>query len=381
MPRAGQDAEPPTPRRRLRGMRKNVMTAAGLAACVLAAGCGSLRAGGQPGPAANRQALTASRHPAATAAGNRALAWREARHLLLLAPVPRGARPLRSVPRSLAGPAMGSPDVTSLVDAARSWRIPLPYGQATAWLRRHRPHGLPWDGSSGGTSPPVTGDSYSGPAGRAWQSAELEILLAPAGHGMSVLRADGVVTWLDPVPVRDTVRGRRMHVTVTGGCPASDAGYVGVTSSGADLNRRLVPAAAPVAGLECRYNGMNGDSGYGGNGGRKGRTWQLRRATVLTAGQARRLASSMARMPLSHVDGGVTACPMDDGSAEVIALSYPGRPDVDLWDNLTGCGGIANGHIVSGGGDPLAPAATVLPATVPPTTGPPATGRPGARPS
>ena len=350
-------------------MRKDMVMAAGaagLAACLLAAGCGSLRAGGQPeqpGSAASQPALTASRPPAVTAAGNRALARREARQLLSLAPVPRGARPLHSAPRSLAGPAMGSPDVTSLVDAARSWRVPLSYRQATAWLRQQRPRGLPLDGSSGATSPLVTGYSYTGPASSGWQSAELEIQVAPAGHGTSVLRADGVVTWLDPVPLRDTARGRRMHVTVAGGCPASDAGYAGVTSRGTDLNRRLLPAAAPVAGLECRYNGIDGSSGYNGRGGR---AWQLRRATVLTAARARRLASSMARLPLSHVDGGVTACPLDNGSAEVIALSYPGRPDVDLWLTLTGCGGIANGHIMAGGGDPLTPAAT---------------GRPGARPS
>ncbi len=30
-------------------------------------------------------------------------------------------------------------------------------------------------------------------------------------------------------------------------------------------------------------------------------------------------------------------------------LKYPGRPDVDLWIKLNGCGGVANGYISAGG--------------------------------
>ena len=36
---------------------------------------------------------------------------------------------------------------------------------------------------------------------------------------------------------------------------------------------------------------------------------------------------------------------MDDGAAEVIALSYTGRPAVDLWVKLNGCQYVANGFI------------------------------------
>ena len=68
----------------------------------------------------------------------------------------------------------------------------------------------------------------------------------------------------------------------------------------------------------------------------------------MNAVAARQVAAPLARLPLSHVDGGVTSCPADDGSAEVVALSYSGRADVDLWISLTGCGGISNGHIVLG---------------------------------
>jgi hypothetical protein len=57
---------------------------------------------------------------------------------------------------------------------------------------------------------------------------------------------------------------------------------------------------------------------------------------------------SWPRTRLSHALDGVTHCPMDDGAAEVIALSYRGRPDVDLWVPLNGCGGISNGYIMAG---------------------------------
>jgi hypothetical protein len=38
---------------------------------------------------------------------------------------------------------------------------------------------------------------------------------------------------------------------------------------------------------------------------------------------------------------------MDDGSAEVLALAYPGRPDVDLWVTLNGCRDVSNGYILA----------------------------------
>jgi hypothetical protein len=76
-----------------------------------------------------------------------------------------------------------------------------------------------------------------------------------------------------------------------------------------------------------------------------GRPFQLRSQRRLSTTQAARLAAALARIPLSHAIGGIVYCPMDDGSAEAIALSYPGRPDVDLWLRLNGCRGLSNGYI------------------------------------
>jgi hypothetical protein len=301
----------------------------------LAAGCGSVRAPGQPVTAGRRPATVTADGPP-TATGNRRLAAGQARWLMSLAPVPAGATTLSRPPASLSGPAMGAPDVGSLIDTSRSWRLAMTFSQAVAWLRAHRPRGLPQDGSSQSWSQgqlTSAGYSYRGHSSPAWQSAALEVAVSGARGGTSVLRADAVVVWLDPVPVPDNGPGRRVHLSATASCPATDNSIAGVTNQGGDLRRRLLPAAAPTAGLECRYYGLNG------------RPFRLRSQTRLTAAAAGQVARTMQRLPLSHTVGGIVNCPMDDGSAEIIALSYAGRPAVDLWVKLNGCQYVANGFI------------------------------------
>jgi hypothetical protein len=102
------------------------------------------------------------------------------------------------------------------------------------------------------------------------------------------------------------------------------------------LTQRLLPPGQPTAGLRCRNDGLNGHP------------WHLVATQRLTAAAARQTARSMASRPLSHTDGGSVGCPMDDGAAEVVALAYPGHPDIDLWVKLNGCGGVSNGYITTG---------------------------------
>jgi hypothetical protein len=261
--------------------------------------------------------------------------------LLTLVPVPAHAVQLLAAPRSLSTPAMGTPAVSSLVDKVRSWRLAMPVGRAIAWIGTHHPPGLKQDGSSHSWGPhvdAVTGYGYAGPSNPAWQSANLEIEVAAAANGTSVMRADAVMVWLDPVPVRDNATGPRMRVTVASGCPKSAAGYSDITNQGTDLARRLLPAGKPTAGLECTYYGLNGPR------------WQLRKQVHLTAAAAQRLASTMSRVSVSHVLGGRVNCPLGDDSVEIIALSYPRRPDVDLWISLGGCSTVRNGIIVANEG-------------------------------
>jgi hypothetical protein len=40
---------------------------------------------------------------------------------------------------------------------------------------------------------------------------------------------------------------------------------------------------------------------------------------------------------------------MDDGAVAVLAFSYPGRPDVDLWVELRGCTHVGNGYVLGAG--------------------------------
>jgi hypothetical protein len=220
--------------------------------------------------------------------------------------------------------------------------VGLPFAAAWAWLVAHPPRGLPSDGSASSENTltgrtTMTGISYRGPASRAWQSAELEISAAPDASGGSVIRVDAVIVWLDPRPVLSGPGAHPIRVTVTGGCPASDRGVTGVTNAGSGLTRSLLPSGQPSAGLRCRYDGLNGHP------------WHLVAATRLTTAAARRAARSMAGMPLSHVDGGSVRCPMGDGSYAVLVLAYAGRPDIDLWVKLNGCGGVSNGFIRAGG--------------------------------
>jgi hypothetical protein len=277
-----------------------------------------------------------------SAADNRAAAQAEAARLLSLARMPPGAVRLARPARSLPGPTLGRPAVTSLVDRVVAWQVGSPFAAVRAWLWAHPPRGLPPDGSASGGNA-ITGQSsaasqsYRGPADRAWQSANLEISVAPAGAGTSTIRVDAVIVWLDPRPIPSGPGDHPVRVTVAGGCPAADRGVTGVSNPGAGLTRRLLPPEQPTAGLRCRYDGLNGHP------------WRLVATQRLTAPAARQAARSMAARPLSHADGGAVNCPADDGSAEVLALAYPGQPDVDLWIKLGGCGGVSNGYITTGG--------------------------------
>ena len=229
----------------------------------------------------------------------------------------------------------------SAVDISRYWQLPMTLAQATARLSAHPPRGLHQDGSMTGSLwgvPQSAGYTYTGPQNSSWASAELEteVGAGAAGTSDSVLWVDADVVWLDPVPIPDGTAGPRLRVTVAGGCPATDKNAVGVRNTGGDLRTRLLPAAAPAAGTGCFYYGLNGHP------------FRLRKQVALGSAAARKVSAAIAGLPLSHVIGGVVNCPLDDESMEIIALSYPGRPDVDLWKKLNGCATVANGYIETG---------------------------------
>lgn len=318
-------------------------------------------AGGRTTSAATAATTTAASTPgsavAAAMARNRRAAVDEAHRLLLLAKLPPGATRTASVPPALAGgPALGTPGVSSLVVQTQYWRVPMSFDRAQAWLEAHPPQGLKSAGSSsgGGASPSdmTTGYGYTAPSTAQLQSPELEVGVAYVGPSVSAIRVDAVVIWTDPRPWPDNAAGKRIHVTVAEGCPARVAGVVGVTNPGAGLTGSLLPAGSPTAALVCRYNGSDGPSGS-----LPASQWQkLAHQARLTATGAEELARVVAAAPISRtiVPGGgafgpAALCPMDDGAVAVVAFSYPGRPDVDLWAQLSGCAVVGNGFILGAG--------------------------------
>jgi hypothetical protein len=270
------------------------------------------------------------------AAANRRAAEREARRLLTLTDVPPGARVLHSAPARLDGPAMGTPAVESLVDAARFWSVPMSLGQAQSWFDNHPPRGkLTKEGGSsggGGADFETAGYSYWAGQTRAWRSAELEVsLLTEAGR--TYVRVDGVVVWLDPTPLRDDSSGPRIHFTVADGCPTNDRGPLGVSNDGADLDRRLLPDSTPLRALACLYGGFNRPA------------FALAQQRVLDRSTAGAVARRLGALPLSHVVGGQSSCPAGDGSAGYVAFEYADGRTVDLTGGLSGCASVSNGHI------------------------------------
>lgn len=328
-----------------------VVAGAVVAVVVGAAGCGAttvtVRSGSPP------SSVTAAESPSLDpgAASNQQAAAREASRLLSLVRLPDGAGETGNPPKALAQPVLGVPAAESLVDKSGYWTVAMPFGQALAWMKAHPPHGLAHQGpGSGGfaNAPQWSGDTYSAPASDTWQTAELEVAVAPDGKDRSAIRADGVVVWLDPTPMRDAAQGQRLHVDVDGPCPPSVFEFVGVTNSGSELTSRLLPGGQPTAGLVCEYSsGQENDGRVAG----PSQTGLLRTQRALDADQARRISSAVKHLSLSHVGGASYDCPAGMGSATIIAFRYPRRNDIDVWLSPTGCTWIANGYIETGLGD------------------------------
>ncbi len=320
----------------------------------LLAGCGrSPLLAGTASPNPSTSTGPASITNPATAPGNRASADREAIRLLSLASLPPSATETRAVPTQglLAEPAMGMPEVKSLVDRTRVWQVDLPYAQTLAWLSAHPPVGLTASGSRSEADGTLDGLDYGEPDTIQWTEGQLAVGLAPLSPTRTLVRVDGEAIWLDPTPRSDVQTGPRLRVTATRGCPDRDRAVVGVTNPGPALNTSLLPAEGPTSGLICVYTGLNG------------RRFALTRHVPLTRPAARRLAAVIQHLPLSHTVGGTMFCPDDDARADVLILAYPDRPDVDLWYRPRGCSTIANGFITAKSDEALATAVTTTPMT------------------
>jgi hypothetical protein len=293
---------------------------------------------------ANAQAPVAQASPSVQ--GNKLAAQREAQHLLSLGRAPAGATTMASAAacKTVDGD-LGTPAATSIVQAQRGWRVHGSLASVASWLYTHRPAGLQlttWMGAAADGGGPW---GYSDHASTQWESAQLGVGAAYVNPSTTAVCLEAQVLWLDPRPWPDNAPGPRVHVAVAASCPTSDAKLVGVNNPGADLKTRLLPAGEPTAALVCSYNGYNGPVS---KLAQLSAAMKLAHQARLEAPAAARLASAVSALALSHVDGGVTACPAGMGTAAILAFSYRSSADVDVWVVPTGCPFFANGYIRTG---------------------------------
>jgi hypothetical protein len=320
-------------------MRKALAVVPVILMAVVVAGCGQNRAV----VVGKTTSTQAPRRSAGTTAGsNKAMAQAEAKRLLGSVTMPPGSVRLTGVPSSvLSGPVMGAPATESLVDDTAFWKVPTSMGATLAWFAANHPGGLPQSGEASSSSHGTTttsGFSYDAPSSAAWTGASVQIGVAPTGSGTSVVRADGIALWIDPVPLPDGQTGPVMRITLASGCPASDRGFTDVANPPPPLDSSLLPSEPPVGGLACQYYGLNGDS------------FTLKQKTVMDSAAASAFSSGVGQLQVGHLDGqGATSCPADDGSVAVVALDYTDGKTVDLWMAPTGCAYVSNGYIRASG--------------------------------
>lgn len=301
----------------------------------------------EPPPGATLASTSVAAPLSAAAKTNRALATAEAQRLHDLGPTPPGSVTIHGQPPKLPESAMGVPGSGSLIDVVSFWAVPMSQHDSDAWIAAHTPAGLEANFSSPGIGGPapadiVTGTGFTAPSARAWTQATLQESVAVVDSHHSLWRVEGEAIWLDPTPVRVQPTGPTLRVTVSGACPRTDRDMVGVANQGRALDTALLPAGQPTAGRVCGYAGGNG------------KAFSLLTSASLESGPAADLARKVSAINVAHDSGNpVWSCGMDDGAAAVIAFSYSGRPDVDLWVKTNGCSTISNGWIVADG-DPLA---------------------------
>lgn len=303
--------------------------------CLLVMSAAACSSSGKPG-----SAVPSHSQGSPSAASNRAAAHREAARLLSLVRLPRGAHPLSAAPPH-ADSAMGVPAATSLVDDKRYWAVPMSFNDTVAWFKAHPPKGhLKSDGSGSGSGPGYqeSGTEYAGASNPAWQSADLSLNVTSADTGRSYVRADAIVVWLDPQPIRDTSLGRRIHFSAADGCPKHDRGTPDVRNSGPGLDSAMLPAEQPVRALLCVY------------GVRGARPYDLTAESSLGAKAAGQVAALVRRVPLSHVDGGISGCPAAFAYTGYAAFDYRDGSSIDLRVDLSGCAMMTNGTILTAAG-------------------------------
>ena len=282
---------------------------------------------GSPDPGGSGPVEVVVSRPATASSGGTGA---EADRVLRLVSPPAGSAVLGQTPDGLPGPTPAGDPVAAV--RSRVWSVRLSADAARQWAESLSPVGTARNDGflPGYDSRTATAAKFDVIGQTRWKTDELRLSIAPQG-ARSYLRADALVMPASRPPTYDgATSGPRMRVTVDAPCPAGNAGSNGVTNPGAaDLDRMIVPAAGPTAARVCSYD----------------REGDLVGDRVLGALAAGRLATTAAGLSLADP---VHLCGMADPVTVVVALAYPGRPDVDLWTGNI-CGSlVGNGHILAG---------------------------------
>jgi hypothetical protein len=234
------------------------------------------------------------------------------------------------------------PGASSIVIKTWSWDVPMSLSDTAAWFQAHPPSGVTMSGTMSGSDNGVRsqGFTYFAKRGVEEGQSQLEIGIVAARAGHASIRADGIVVWLDPTPIKDNFRGARVRLTVAQGCPQTlPADVEDVTNDRhqADLKSRLVPNEKPAGSLECDYFQSFGAQAV------------LSTQKRLDATEATAVALSLFERDPSHPDGEISSCGAGIGEQqlEVLVFSYSDRADVDIWSSGGAgiCGGTSNGVI------------------------------------
>jgi hypothetical protein len=132
-------------------------------------------------------------------------------------------------------------------------------------------------------------------------------------------------------PVWHVSRAPKLQVDVATGCPVSIGTFQDVVNT---FPGPPLVTAHPKAGLICRYGPSTANP----------RPARLERQTRLDQSQAGELVAAVRQLNLAPPTG-ISHCPADFGLVAVIGFSFPGRPDVGLWYDASGCQTLDNGRI------------------------------------
>jgi hypothetical protein len=279
---------------------------------------------------------TSTTPPESEAEARRRAATNLANKLLGEVVLPSDAQLSTGTPPAVLGGLIEGPLTDNHVGAHHIWTSAGTPNSVAAFARAHAPAGFTTNGggseSAHGAKPLVVVQPRTALPANVY-SAELHWAITDATDGGSVFRIDAVVGWFPPVAPA-TPRPPAVRVTVASGCPATITGYRDVNNPVGARGPLLLPSGTPTGAVICTYAAaLVGDGA-------------LTQSRALDAADATSLADALNRVAIVP-DIGAHGCTNDTGSVSILAFSYAGRPDADVWWHASGCQSLDNGYVVT----------------------------------